>query len=223
MSQASNKKRFCVIGLSQFGYQLAVALAKNCEVLGIDCKQSTVNNIADYIDRALCFDVKDFSNLNAVVGPDFDEAVVCMGKSMEASILAVLHLKKIGIEKIHAKASNDDHAQILRSVGADNVIFPERDTAVRFATHVGNDNLLDFIPLSDGFSVVQVAPPEWFYGKSLIELNVRKRYGLFVLAVKEYVPPRTVFLPGPEFVIKDSDALLVVGREEDINKFTSEK
>ncbi|MFH0910763.1 MAG: TrkA family potassium uptake protein [Planctomycetota bacterium] len=211
---SKRKKRFCVIGLSQFGHELALALARECEVLALDANQALVDGIADSVHRAFCLDARDFHSLASVVSEEFNGAVVCMGHSMEASILAVLHLKKIGVRRVHAKAMNRDHAQILQAIGADNIIFPEQETAQRFAVQVVNPNLLDFVPLTDDYSVVEVMPPEAFYGHSLAELDLRRRFAVFVIAVKEYVPSRMVFLPGPEFVVKPSDTLIVIGQKK---------
>ena len=212
----AGRLRICVIGLGQFGHHLAIELAKECEVVAIDRNQQIINEIGDLVQRAYCLDGRDYASLSTVVGPEFDKAVVAMSESLEASILTVLHLKKLKVPFIYAKATNRDHAEILRAIGADSIVFPERETAARLATQLVNHNLLDFIPLSDDYMVMQIAPPEWMYGKTLIQLDLRKRFGIFVVAVKEHVPERTAFLPGPDFVIKDSDALLVIGKKDSL-------
>lgn len=210
------RQRICVIGLGQFGRHLAIELAKDCDVLVIDRDQSVINEIGDQVQRAYCLDGRDFVSLSSVVGSDFDEAVVSMSENMEASILTVLHLKRLKLPHIHAKATTRDHAEILKAIGADSIVFPERETAARLATHIINRNLLDFIPLSENYMVMQITPPDWSIGKTLLQLNLRKLFDIFVIAVKEHVPERTAFLPGPEFVVKDSDALLVIGKKESL-------
>ena len=102
-------------------------------------------------------------------------------------------------------------------------VFPERETANRLATHLVNRNLLDFIPLSENYMVMQIAPPEWAYGKTLLQLDLRKRFGIFVIAVKEHVPEHTAFLPGPDFLVKDSDALLIIGKKESLDALEKAK
>ncbi len=211
-------QRICVIGLGQFGRHLAIELAKDCEVLAIDRNQNVINEVGELVQRAYCLDSRDFASLSTVVGEDFDEAVVSMSENMEASILTVLHLRRLRIPRIHAKATNRDHAEILKAIGADSIVFPERETASRLATQLVNRNLLDFIPLSDNYMVMQIAPPHWAMGKTLLQLDLRKRFDIFVIAVKEHVPERTVFLPGPDFVVKDSDALLVIGKKDSLEK-----
>ncbi|MGQ9688373.1 MAG: potassium channel family protein [Desulfobaccales bacterium] len=210
------KKHIVVIGLGEFGQELAQQLAKECEVLALDREEAMVEAALNKVQRALILDARDFQALSAVVTADFDEAIVSMGESLESSILATLHLKKIGVGRIWAKATTEDHAAILRAVGAGEIIFPERETARRLAAQLINPNLLDFIPLEEDYRVMDVAPPDSFYGRTLIGLDLRRKFGVFVLAVKELIPPRFVFLPPPDFVIKPSDILVMIGKEQDL-------
>ncbi len=212
------KKLICVIGLGQFGSELARELANRCEVLAIDNSEDRVNAIAESVQRAMIVDARDFIGLSSLVSADFDEAVVSLGESMEASVLCTLHLRKIGLKTIRAKAVSEDHATILRAVGATETIFPERETAKRVAAQIINPNLLDFIPLGEDFEVMDVGVPDSFLGKTLIELKLRERFGVFVIAVRELVPPKFVFLPGPNFVIKPSDVLVMIGKEKDLSQ-----
>jgi trk system potassium uptake protein len=218
----AHRKLICVVGLGQFGSALARALAKECDVLALDSSEERVNAVADDVQRALIIDAREFANLRLVVNSEFDEAVVSLGESVEASILCTLHLKKLGLRSIRAKAATEDHAAILRAVGATETIFPERETAHRIAAQIINPNLLDFIPLAEDFEVMDVAPPDTFHGHSLQQLNMRDRFGVFAIAVKELVPQRFVFLPGPDFVIKPSDILVLIGREEDLRRLQLE-
>lgn len=211
-----SKKLISVIGLGQFGSELARELAKFAEVLALDTDEDRVNAIVDKVQRARILDARDFLGLSSLITTEFDEAIVSLGESMEASILCTLHLKRIGIKTIRAKATSEDHAAILRAVGATETIFPERETAKRIAAQILNPNLLDFIPLAEDFEVMDVAIPDIFHGKNLKELKLRERFGVFVIAVKELVPSRFVFLPGPDFIIKPSDILVMIGREADL-------
>ncbi len=210
------RKLICVIGLGQFGSELARELAHRCEVLALDNNEDRVNAIADSVQRAMIVDARDFTGLSSLVRDDFDEAIVSLGESMEASVLCTLHLKKIGLNTIRAKAVSEDHASILRAVGASETIFPERETARRVAAQIVNPNLLDFVPLGEDFEVMDVGVPDAFIGKSLLNLKLRERFGVFVIAVKELIPPKFVFLPGPDFVIKPSDVLVMIGKEADL-------
>ena len=210
------KKYICVIGLGQFGMELARELSKDCEVLALDLNEDLVYAIADDVQRALVVDARDYASLKQVVTADFDEVIVSLGESLEASILCTLHIKKIGIKMIRAKVMSEDHAAIVHSLGVQEVIFPERETAWRLAAQIINPNLLDYIPLEAGYRVMDVAPPNSFYGHTLMDLELRQKYGVFVIAVKELVPQRFIFLPEPKFVVKPSDILVMIGREEQL-------
>lgn len=215
-------RHVCVVGLGHFGVALARALAKSCEVLALDTDISRVSEIAEDVQQALSLDARDHAALAAVVSADFDEAVVSIGESMEASILCTLHLKRIGVPVIRAKANSIDHAEILKSVGASHVIFPEQETAERLAIRMRSPNLLDFVPLAEDFRVTDIAAPAAFHGKSLASLELRGRYGVFVIAIKKENGSRFVFLPGPADLIEPRDVLVVIGREDDILKVSEE-
>ena len=216
------KKRIAIIGLGQFGAELARTLARDCEVLAIDHDESLIGEISEDVHRALSLDARDYGSLSSVVTRELDEVVVCMGGSIEASILCTLHLRRIGVERIRVRALSDDHASILLAIGATEVVFPERETAHRLAQQIQNSNLLDFIPLTEDYMVMQIAAPEAFNGQTLAKIDIRSRFGLFVIAVKEHVPERTVFLPGPDFVVKPSDSLIIIGKEESLKALQSE-
>jgi len=127
-----------------------------------------------------------------------------------------LHLQEMGVKKILAKALDDDHGKILKRVGATEIIHPERDMALRISRSLSRPNVLDFIPLADDFDLVQVGPPREFIGKSLKELNLRARYNVHIIAIKELVPENFRLVPPASFVIKDSDILIMLGKREDI-------
>lgn len=218
----SNGRQVCVVGLGHFGASLARALAKHCEVLALDQEVARVDAIADDVQRALSLDARNFTALSAVVSSDFDEAVVSIGESLEASILCTLHLKRIGVPVIRAKANSADHAEILQSVGAAHIIFPEQEAAERLALHMMNPNLLDFIPLGNDYRVMEVAAPTAFQGSSLVSLRLRQRFGLFVIAIKRHAGADFILLPGPEETIEAGDVLVTIGRESDIMKMQSD-
>lgn len=220
---SATSKRICVIGLGGFGSELARRLARECEVLAIDLDGRRVDDMAEQVQQALRLDARDFASLRSVISGDFSEAVISVGDNIEVSVLCTLHLSRLGVKKIWAKAVSDDHADILRAVGADQIIFPERETARRLAAKIRNPNLLDFVPLESDYRVTELAPPADFVGKSLKDLRLRNRFDVFVVAVKELVPERFVFLPRPEFVVKDSDILVLIGREQDILRIKDAK
>jgi trk system potassium uptake protein TrkA len=212
----SERKRICIAGLGQFGGELARNLCRNCDVLALDVEESRVNDFADVVQRALILDVRDGDALREVVDADFDEAVVALGSRLDASVLATLHLKNIGVPVLRAKALSPDHAEILRAVGATHVVYPERETARRLAAQIANPNLLDFIPVAEDYLAVEVAAPTAYHGRSLLDLELRSRFGVFVIGVREKDPEKFILLPGPGFVVKPSDVLLVIGHRRGV-------
>ena len=215
---SKRKKQICIIGLGHFGWELAIALSSTCEVLAIDRDQERVNEIADRVQRALSLDIHDEATLASVIPEDLDEAVVSMGESLESSILCTLYLKRLRVPIIRVKALSDDHAVVLRQLGADEVIFPERETARRVAAHIVNPNLLDFVPLGGDYQVMEISLPRVLYGYTLGELNLRARFNVFVIAVQRPEPDPLEFLPGPDFRVRLGDLLIMIGREKDLLK-----
>lgn len=216
-------RQVCVIGLGQFGSHVARTLVKyGCEVLAIDINEARVDAIRDDVHRAVIGDVRNFQMLDSVVSQTVDEAVISLGDAnIEPSILCTLHLRKIGVTHILSTAANDDHAQILRAVGATEIIFPERETAERTARRVANPSLRDMFPLADDYRIMEVEAPPKMHGRSLAEADPRKMFDLLVLAVRPATQERFQFLPSPTRIIKPDEVLMVLGRELDLAQFAS--
>lgn len=214
-------KQVCVIGLSQFGSHLARELVKmDCQVLAIDRNEKRINEIRDDVHRALIGDARSFEMLESVVSDTVDEAVISLGESnIEPSILCALHLKQIGVAHILSTARNDDHAQILRAVGANEIVFPERDTAERVARRLANPALRDMFPLAGDYRIMEIVAPPGLHRKSLVEADVRKKFDLLVLAVRGKDEAEFRFLPRADTIIKPNDVLMVLGRELDLARF----
>jgi trk system potassium uptake protein TrkA len=215
---SKRKKQICVVGLGHFGWELAIALAGNCEVLAIDRDQTVVDEIADQVQRALVLDVHDEAALASVIPRDIDEVIVSMGENLESSILCTLYLKRLGVPVVRIKALSDDHAVVLRQLGADEVIFPERQTARRLAAKIMNPNLLDFVPLGRDFQVQEVRMPPALAGQTLAQANLRGLYNVFVLSVLRPEPEGMQFMPGPDFRLQLGDLLVIIGREDDLRR-----
>ncbi len=211
------KKQVCVIGLGHFGWELAVALAEHCEVLAIDRDQERVDEIAEKVQRALALDVRDEATLASAIPEDLDEAVVSMGESLESSILCTLYLKRLKVPVVRVKALSDDHAAVLQQLGADEIIFPERETARRVAAHILNPNLLDFVPLVGDYKVMEVKLPQGLEDRTLADIGFRSRFGVLVIAVQKATGSLDM-LPGPDYRLSKGDVLTVVGREADLLK-----
>jgi trk system potassium uptake protein TrkA len=217
-------KRFAVIGLGNFGFHTAKALYEDGnEVVAIDTDKVRVQAIDAHSTEAVVLDATDKEAVKSLGLENMDGVVVSTGTKISTSILICLHLQEIGVKKILAKALDDDHGKILRRVGATEIIHPERDMAVRVARGLSRPNVLDFIPLAEDFDLVQVGPPSDFIGKSLKDLNLRAKYKVHIIAIKELVPENFVLVPPASFVIKDSDILIMLGKSEDIKRIRALK
>lgn len=217
-------KRFAVIGLGNFGFHAAKALFEDGnEVIAIDNDRQRVQTVDPHSSEAIVLDATDKEALKALGLEHADGVVVSTGTKISTSILISLHLHEIGVKKILAKALDEDHAKILKRVGATQIIHPERDMALRISRGLSRPNVLDFIPLSDEFDLIQVGPPSEFIGKSLKELNLRAKYNVHIIAIKELIPENFLLVPPADFVIKDSDILVMLGKNKDIDRIRALK
>lgn len=211
--------QFAVIGMGNFGYYLGRYLyEKGHEVIALDISKSQVQKIKDVVSQAVVADATDREALESLGISQVDAAVVCIGTRMQASILATLHLKELGIENILAKATSEEHERILKKVGANDTFFPEKDLAIGVASRLDNPNMLDYLPFIEGYSIVELAPPKDFIGKRLKELDLINRFGVQVMAVREILPKGLILIPKADFQVKDSDALIVLGPNEALEK-----
>jgi trk system potassium uptake protein len=217
-------KRFTVIGLGNFGFYAAKALYEDGnEVVAIDTDKNRVQAIDSWSTEAIVLDATDKDALKSLGLEDMDAVIVSTGTKISTSILICLYLQEVGVKKILAKALDDDHAKILKRVGATEIIHPERDMAFRVSRGLSQPNILDFIPLADEFDLAQIGPPKEFIGKSLKDLNLRAKYNVHVIAIKELVPENFLLVPPASFVIKDSDILVMLGKTEDIRRIKALK
>jgi trk system potassium uptake protein TrkA len=212
-------RQFAVLGLGSFGQQVARRLAANgAEVLAVDVDGDLVDEAKDVVGRAVIADATDDRALAELGLETVDAVLVCLG-SIESSVLAVLHLKELKVRRIVAMASSPDHMKILSTLGADRVVYPEEDAAERLANSLSWGNVLDYVPLSPGYSILEAAAPETMLGKPLKESALGSRFGIQIIAVKELVPDKFNLAPRGEFVVKESDILILLGRDEDLDRF----
>lgn len=217
-------KRFAVIGLGNFGFHAAKALYEDGnEVVAIDSDKARVHAIDPYSTEAIVSDATDKESLKALGLENMDGVIVSTGTKISTSILICLHLQEMGVKNILAKALDEDHGKILRRVGATEIIHPERDMALRVSRSLSRPNVLDFVPLAEDYDLVQVGPPKEFIGKNLKELNLRAKYNVHIIAIKELVPDNFLLVPPASFVIKDSDILIMLGKSGDIKKIKALK
>lgn len=216
--------KFAVIGLGSFGAQVAKTLyEKGQEVLAVDHDSERIDELKSFVSHAVSMDAADKENLQALGIQEMDVVIVSLGPDMESSILTVLYLHEMGAERIIAKALTEDHGKILNAVGANEVIHPEKDMAIKTAFRLSNPNVLEYLPLISGFGIQEVAPPEKFIGKTLKQLDLRNKHGVQVMAIKSLVPEKTTFIPTADFLIKDSDILIIMGEEKKLSKLIQGK
>jgi trk system potassium uptake protein TrkA len=212
-------KRFAVIGAGKFGHYVARALYENKnEVIVIDRSKDRIQAIEPHCTSAIVQDVTEMTSLKALGLEEMDGVIVSTGADIKPSILICFHLSRLGIRRIIVKAEDDDHGEILKQLGATEIILPGIEMAQRLATRLTSPNIVDFLPLEEGFTIVQIEPPSSFIGKTLRDLDLRNRYEINIVAIRETAPERFVMVPGADFIVKKSDILVILGREADLKK-----
>ncbi|MFQ5751947.1 MAG: potassium channel family protein [bacterium] len=210
-------KTFVIIGLSTFGQYMAQFLSnRNFEVVVIDSDESRVEKVKQYVTKGIIADATEKDTLEKIGLRESDAIIVSLGESIDASLLVVLYLKEMGLKEIYVKVLTEDYAKIVNIIGASEIIFPERDSAYNLAQRIDNPNVLDYVPLTEGYSIIDLAPPACFTGKTLGELDLRNKYGVQVVIIKEIIPENVVVIPTANHIIKDSDLLILMGKNEDL-------
>lgn len=210
-------KRIVVIGLGNFGMSVAESLAKKgVDVIAVDRRQELVDHIAEWAARSVVCDGTNPAVLKEVGAKGADVGIVSTGDDITASILAVLALKDVGVRDIHVKVISDQHARVVEKLGVSSTVFPERDSGRRLAESVVTQEILSFIPLSDDFAMQEMAIPDSWLGESLKALDIRRRFNIGVIAVKDMLTGTIAGIPDPEAPLKDSDTLFVSGAPADL-------
>ena len=211
------KKQFAVIGLGRFGTSVALTLQMlGNDVLAIDSDEDRVQRISDQVTHVVQADTTDENSLLTLGLRNFDAVVVAIGADVQANVATTLLLKELGVPYIVAKASNALHGKMLEKIGADRVVYPERDMGQRVAHSLISSNVLDYIELSPSLSLVEVTAPAIFVGHCLQQTNMRALYGVNVVAIKRY--DLLIVPPNPDEVIQESDILIVIGSTEGLQR-----
>lgn len=212
-----SKKQFVILGLGRFGKSVATTLAGNgCEVLVIDRDENTINSMANEVTYAVKADSTDVEVLKSLGISNFDGAIVAMGENLEASVMATIIVKEMGVPYVLTKAHNDLHARILKKVGADMVVCPEKETGIRIANNLILDNLFDAVELPVNYNMMELEVlPEWV-GKSFHDLNLRAAFKINVIAIKKN--NNLDITPDPDEPMKEGDILILIGKNEVLNK-----
>lgn len=203
-------KSYVVVGLGRFGSETARQLYRcGCEVLAIDLKGDLVQQVANDVTHAVVGDSRDKEVLRALGVGEFDCAVIAIGDDLASSVLATMNMKELGVPYLVCKAHDDVHRRVLEKLGADRVVIPEQENAARLAKSLSSPNLLDYIELSEEYSIIELPAPQSWVGKNLKELNVRAKLGVNILAVRRN--GKMDVSPAADFTFADGDIVVVLG------------
>lgn len=214
--------QYAVIGLGRFGLSIANKLFESGqEVLGVDVNEERVEESHPHVTHSIIADSTDAEALKSIGIRNFDTVIVAIGNDIQASILSVLLLKELGVNKVIAKALNKLHGQVLKKVGADWVVFPERDMGIRVAHQLLSPNVLNFIEISKNYSVEEVKIPDRMLNRTLREIDLRAKYNLSVIAIRH--GDEINISPSPDKKIDHGDVLVVIGENRDLERFANLK
>lgn len=211
-------KQFAIIGLGRYGISVAVTLSKmGYEVLGIDINEERVNELGDILTQSVKVDAIDENVLKSLGVKNFDVVVVAIGKDIQSSILITVMLKDLGVKQVVARAQTDLHGKVLERVGADKVVYPERDMGIKVAQALVSTNIMELISLSPEHSLVEMAVPTEFINKSLEKSDARQKFGVSILAIRR--GSDIIISPHPSQVMLEKDILVLIGKNENLQKF----
>lgn len=210
-------KQFAVLGLGRLGSSIALELYKGgAEVLAVDVNSDLVDAIQGQVTHAIQADATDPEALSQLGVRDFDVAIVTIGTDLKASSVVTMLLKEMGVGTVIAKAQDEMHGRMLQKLGADRIIYAERDMGRRVAHSLLNGNILDYIEVSDDFALVEISPMDPWLNRSLGELNLRRKPGINVIAIRSDGEIRVSL--DADTVIRAGDRLLVVGEQQALNR-----
>lgn len=203
-------KSYIVIGLGRFGSEVARRLCQlGCEVLAVDTSSDLVQAVSSDVTHAVVADGRDKGVLRALGAADFDCGIVAIGDSLADSVLTTMNLKELGVPKVVCKAHDETHRQVLKKLGADQIVIPEQEQAYRLARSLSSQNVLDYIELSEDYGIIDLPCPHSWSGKNLRELNVRAKLGVNILAVKR--DHKINVSPAADYVICQGDVVVILG------------
>ena len=211
-------KQYAVIGAGRFGESVALTLMKlGHEVMVVDGKEEVINKIAPYVTFAASGNVLDPELFESLGFHNIDTAIVAMGSNLEASVISVVSLKELGVEKVVAKALNHTHANVLKKVGADEIVIPEHDMGAKLAHNLSSDKVVDFFNISGDYSVIEIYCPKVWIDKSIKEIGIRVKYGVTLLGILKS-DGEFIGNPDSNYIIKEHDKLVLFGNAEEYAK-----
>ncbi len=211
------KKEFVVIGMGQFGANVAISLgSRGAVVMVVDRDEQKLELVADRVTHTICADASNPEVMHSLGIHNYDGAIVGIGNNLEASVLITIQLKELGVPFIMAKASNDLEGRILHKVGADKIVFPDKEMGFRVGNQIMNGNYFEAIELSERYSIVDLDVPESWKGKSLRELDIRSRYGVSIIGIRGL--EETNINPEPEYELQEDDVLIALGHNSELQR-----
>lgn len=215
-------KQYVVIGCGRFGQSVAIKLAElGCEVMVVDDSAEIIQNISTKVTYAVQADATDENALKALGIRNFDVAIVTIGSDIQASILVTLMVKELGVKHVVSKAQNPAHAKVLYKIGANRVVFPEKEMGVKVAKSLVSNNVLDLIDLSPDVSIIEIKVREDWVGRSLVDINMRRMYQVSVIAIKR--EDGLDIDIEPDRVLLHNDILVVIGNNANLRKLEANK
>lgn len=209
-------KTVLIIGVGQFGCHIAKRMQElRCEVMAVDIDEERINKILPYVTNARIGDSTDEEFLRSLGVGNYDVCIVALGSLFQSSLETTSLLNELGAKKVISRATNDVQMKFLLKNGADEVVYPEMQMALRIATKYASDSILDFINLDNNYSIYELKVPKDWFGKTLSQIDVRKKFKINVLTIKR---SNEVFIPAPDTVIQTDDIVFVIGEVRDIQK-----
>lgn len=229
------RKKFCVIGLGYFGYNLALRLSEaGAEVIAVDHHQDRIDELADKLEFAVCLDSKDAKALRSLNLHDMDAVIVAIGKDFNNSILTTSHLQEMGVKNIIARVTTPLHEKLLNLMNINEVLVPEAEAAEQLSKRLMIRGVISSMMISKDYGIYEIKAPEYLVGKQIIDSNIRQDYSLNLVTVKknikekgslisgEYDVNQVIGIPSPTYVIKDDDILVLFGEEKNIRKLVDD-
>lgn len=213
------KLQFFVAGLGRFGESVAVTLDRmGYDVMAMDKDEDVVQDLSDQLGYVVCADASDEKNLNAIGAGNADVAVVAIG-DLSVSLLTTLLLKDMGVKRIVVKALDELHGKMLQKIGADKIVYSEKEMGIRVAHNLTSPGIVDYIEMNNNITVVTIHIPEEWIGKTLIDLDVRRKYHITVVAIRRQT--ENFINPRPDMVMQAGDMLVILGDTSSIKEITS--
>lgn len=209
-------KSVLIIGVGQFGSTIAKRMSElRCEVMAVDTDEESINEVLPYVTVANIGDGTNEEFLRSLGIDNFDLCFVALGSLFQSSLEATSLLKELGAKKVISRATNDIQMKFLLRNGADEVVYPEKQMALRIATRYASDSILDFIQLDSNYSIYELVIPKDWYGKTLSQIDIRKKFNINILTLKRN---GEVFIPSPDTQMQEGDNVFVIGDIKDIQR-----